>query len=88
MSDQHGGRRCALRDWRTRAGFEECFGWFLSNDDKGAMPFDDVDRALCRYREYRGYCSVYSGGKSIHSHFLFDTRHLINARMGWNKHKG
>ena len=61
------------------AGFEECFGWFLSNDDKGAMPFDEVDRALCRYREYRGYCSVYSGAKSIHSHLLFDTRHLINA---------
>jgi hypothetical protein len=35
-----------------------------------------IDADLRRYRDYRGYEVVYSGGKSLHFHFCFDLRHL------------
>jgi hypothetical protein len=35
-----------------------------------------IDAELRRYRDYRGYEVVYSGGKSLHFHFCFDLRHL------------
>jgi hypothetical protein len=35
-----------------------------------------IDAELCQFRDYRGYEAVYSGGKSIHFHFVFDLRHL------------
>jgi hypothetical protein len=35
-----------------------------------------IDAELRRYRDYRGYEIVYSGGKSVHFHFCFDLRHL------------
>ena len=35
-----------------------------------------IDAELRRYRDYRGYEVVYSGGKSLHFHLSFDLRHL------------
>jgi len=35
-----------------------------------------IDAELRRFRDYRGYEVVYSGGKSLHFHFCFDLRHL------------
>ncbi len=35
-----------------------------------------IDADLRRYRDYRGFEVVYSGGKSLHFHFCFDLRHL------------
>jgi hypothetical protein len=35
-----------------------------------------IDAELRRFRDYRGYEAVYSGGKSVHFHFVFDLRHL------------
>jgi hypothetical protein len=35
-----------------------------------------IDTELRRFRDYRGYEVVYSGGKSLHFHFCFDLRHL------------
>jgi hypothetical protein len=35
-----------------------------------------IDAELRRYRDYRGYEVVYSGGKSLHFDFCFDLRHL------------
>ena len=35
-----------------------------------------IDAELRRFRDYRGYEAVYSGGKSLHFHFCFDLRHL------------
>jgi energy-coupling factor transporter ATP-binding protein EcfA2 len=35
-----------------------------------------IDADLRRYRDYRGYEVVYSGGKSLHFHFCFDLRHV------------
>ena len=35
-----------------------------------------IDAELRRFRDYRGYEVVYSGGKSLHFHFCYDLRHL------------
>jgi hypothetical protein len=35
-----------------------------------------IDAELRRYRDYRGYEVIYSGGKSLHFDFCFDLRHL------------
>ena len=61
-------------DCQTQVQFEETFAW--SNN---AGPFFQLDKELQRYRDYRGYCIVLSGGRSLHLHFLFSTRHLRNA---------
>jgi hypothetical protein len=42
-------------------------------------PFSDLDKELQKYQDYRGYCIVFAGNKSLHFHFLFDTRHLKYA---------
>jgi hypothetical protein len=34
-----------------------------------------IDEILQRFRDFRGYEVVYGGGKSLHFHFVFDTRH-------------
>jgi len=35
-----------------------------------------MNAELCRFRDYRGFEAVYSGSKSVHFHFILDTRHL------------
>lgn len=63
-------------------------GFTIYTIEFDSLPIDDqlriihsgllkrVDAELCRYRDYRGYEAVYSGGKSLHFHFCFDLRHL------------
>ena len=60
--------------------FEQNLDWFAGKDgDFASAPFAALDKELGRHQEYRGYCAVYSGRRSIHMHFLYDTKHLINA---------
>jgi hypothetical protein len=47
--------------------------------DFDKSPFAELDRRLCRRHEYRGYSIVFSGRRSPHFHFLFQTKHLNNA---------
>jgi hypothetical protein len=53
---------------------------FNSLDDQSRVIYSGllkrIDAELRRYRDYRGYEVVYSGGKSLHFHFCFDLRHL------------
>ena len=63
-------------------------GFTVYTNEFDSMPLDDqlciiysgrlkrIDAELRRYRDYRGYEVVYSGGKSLHFHFCFDLRHL------------
>jgi hypothetical protein len=63
-------------------------GFTVYTNEFDSMPIDDqlriiysgrlkrIDAELRRYRDYRGYEVVYSGGKSLHFHFCFDLRHL------------
>ncbi len=65
----------------TRDQFEEMLSWTRGAGGKFASSkFANVDRALCRYSEYRGYTIVFSGRISLHFHFVFSTVHLKAAR--------
>jgi hypothetical protein len=60
--------------------FEQNLDWFAGKDgDFASAPFAALDKELGRHQDYRGYCAVYSGRRSIHMHFAYDTKHLINA---------
>ncbi len=60
--------------------FEQNLNWFAGKDgDFASAPFAALDKELGRHQDYRGYCAVYSGRRSIHTHFVYDTKHLINA---------
>jgi hypothetical protein len=60
--------------------FEQNLDWFAGKDgDFASAPFAALDRELRRHHDYRGYCAVYSGRRSIHMHFVYDTKHLMNA---------
>ena len=67
-------------DTDNLAEFEEVLEWTRGVDgDFGKSPFAGLDRRLCEFSEYRGYSIVYSGRRSLHFHFFFDTRHLEYA---------
>jgi hypothetical protein len=67
-------------DPANRDQFEEMFSWTRSIGGKFInSQFANVDRALCRYPEYRGYTVVFSGRTSLHFHFVFRTEHLKAA---------
>lgn len=60
--------------------FEHVLAWTRGAEgDFKKNPFADLDRRLCRCHEYRGYSIVYSGRRSLHFHFFFQTKHLGNA---------
>jgi hypothetical protein len=67
-------------DWESVEEFDKNLEWFAGKDgDFRAAPFAQLDKELQRHHEYRGFCAVYSGGRSVHMHFLYDTKHLTNA---------
>jgi hypothetical protein len=61
-------------DCQNRDQFEEVIFWTTPTGG-----FGDVDVELRKHKDYAGFCIVYSGNKSLHFHFVFDTRHLIGA---------
>lgn len=67
-------------DPETVEGFQESFGW-VSNGRLSSL-----HKALCEYSDYRGVSVVYSGGRSLHFHFCFDTKHLkaVPFDAGWH----
>lgn len=56
-------------DCETRDQFDDICA---SLDSAGQ--FKEVDAELRTYRDYRGYTVVFSGNRSLHFHFVFDTR--------------
>ncbi|QDM24774.1 hypothetical protein FNL56_00365 [Tardiphaga sp. vice304] len=38
-----------------------------------------LDDSLRIFKDYRGCTAVFSGNRSVHFHFVFDTRHLLNV---------
>ncbi len=61
-------------DGESAEGFEETLNW-----SRDGGPFEALHRELCRYKDYRGYSIVFTGRRSLHLHFLFDTKHLVEA---------
>jgi hypothetical protein len=55
-------------------GLEESINWTCD----GGLIFK-VDAELAPYKDYAGFCTVWSGHKSVHFHFVFVTTHLSNA---------
>lgn len=62
------------RDGEGPAALEQQLDWFAGKKD--ACLFNQVHIELCKYADYRGYCVVFSGHKSLHIHIVFDIRHL------------
>jgi hypothetical protein len=69
-------------DCQSREEFEENLRWTRGRDGKfDQSPFAEVDKKLCRFKDYRGYSIVFSGNKSLHFHFKFATDHLKNCEV-------
>jgi hypothetical protein len=67
-------------DTKSLADFEEGLAWTRgAKGDFNKSPFAKLDRRLCECHEYRGYSIVYSGRRSLHFHFFFQTKHFSNA---------
>lgn len=61
------------------AVLEEQLLWCRSRGKKATdSPIGDVDKELRQFRDYRGVTAVYGGNKSVHFHFVFDTRHICS----------
>jgi len=62
------------------AVFEETLRWTRTTDGKfSTAPFAAVDKRLTEYKDYRGFTVLFSGNKSLHFDFVFETAHLENA---------
>lgn len=61
-------------DGIDRTDLEMQLDWFAGKVEN--CRFATVHRALSDYADYRGYCAVFSGHKSVHIHTLWDIRHL------------
>lgn len=67
-------------DPNTLEEFEETLSWTRGKDDDFRQSlFARIDTRLCEFNDYRGYCVVFSGRRSLHFHFVFDTKHLRNC---------
>ncbi|WP_306142630.1 hypothetical protein [Roseibium sp. MMSF_3412] len=56
------------------ADLEMQLDWFAGKPEN--CSFAKVHSALSKYPDYRGYCVVFSGHKSLHIHTVWDIRHL------------
>ena len=61
-------------DPTSQADFEESINW----TSRGGKLYE-LDKQLRTYKDYDGFCAVWSGNKSVHLHFVFDTTHFVHA---------
>lgn len=61
-------------DGDDRSDLEMQLDWFAGKAEN--CQFAKVHKALCGHADYRGYCAVFSGHKSVHIHTVWDIRHL------------
>jgi hypothetical protein len=66
-------------DCETREHFEEILGWTRGNAGQSSTRLAEWDRVLSKFKDYRGYCVVFAGARSLHFHFIFSTEHLLHA---------
>lgn len=58
----------------TPAGFEKQLDWLWKEQGDGLTCIVRADQFFRRnYKDYRGYCVVFGGNKSLHFHFVFDS---------------
>jgi hypothetical protein len=65
------------------ATFEEQMRWLRrSGDTKASQPIQSIIKWAKGFSDFRGVCVTYSGHKSLHFHFAFDTSALCAAEPG------
>lgn len=62
--------------------FEQQLDWVWRKDSKDQTKLKMIDNELRKkFRDYRGYSVVWSGGKSLHLNFVFCTSHLSHEMI-------
>ncbi len=61
-------------DCETAQQFEQLMAWTRAT--KAVLPIASVDRELRGLADYRGYCVVFTGRRSLQFHFVFSTAHI------------
>lgn len=73
-------------DKADREFLEIQLSWLRSPDGKSVNSLlGKLVKRLSRFLDFRGATAVYGGNKSIHLHFVFDTRHLSSALCQGNR---
>ena len=58
------------------------FAWVWGHDANGLSEIEKLDLYFrSKFKDYRGHCEIYSGGKSVHLNFIFDTSHMSKATI-------
>lgn len=58
------------------------FDWVWGQDANGLSEIDKLDQHFrSQFKDYRGHCEIWSGGKSVHLNFIFETSHLSKATV-------
>jgi len=58
------------------------FDWVWGQDANGLSEIDKLDLYFrSQFKDYRGHCEIWSGGKSVHLNFIFDTSHMAKATI-------
>ncbi|MEO0486896.1 MAG: hypothetical protein AAF092_13410 [Pseudomonadota bacterium] len=65
-------------DAESQAELEAQLDWFSGKPEN--CEFGSVHEHFSRYADYRGYCAVFSGNKSLHIHTLWSIEHLDKAQ--------
>lgn len=66
-------------DCETRGDFDATLAQLSILEQTEDSPPDALDHWLRQVPEYRGYCVVFSGRRSVHFHFVYSTKHLVCA---------
>src|SRR5437762_2176191 len=74
-------QKMALADKLLDHGYDPTKGFYVPLSSHVYLPgkLTESFAELRKYKEYCGYCAVFSANKSVHFQLVFDTRHLINA---------
>lgn len=65
-------------DGQSTDHVEENLAWTRSGR-ANVSPLAVLDRRLRDFKDYQGYCAVFSGNRSVHFDFVFSTEHLQAA---------
>ncbi len=69
-------------DCEDTGAMQRQFDWVWSQDANGLSEIDKLDHHFrSQFKDYRGHCEIWSGGKSVHVNFIFDTSHLSKATV-------
>lgn len=71
-------------EWDTEEidGLQKQLDWVWHKDSNRQTEIEKLHRFFrSQFKDYRGYCVIWSGGKSVHINFIFDTSHMSKAAI-------